>query len=140
MILAGTPIRKAIITALTPVLGSSIPVYSVMPPDNVLKYVIITSLSENALDEKRAFISEGVINIQVVEKFDTRDGDLDWVNTIASLISKTLTPDRLATFGNVDGIDLFSLWIDSNAESLFDTDPGRTAISSLRIRYYAQNT
>jgi hypothetical protein len=121
MILAGTALRTYIVSELQSVL-SPVPIYSVMPPDNVLKYVM----------------TDGFIQIQIVEKFDKRDGDMDWVNTMASLISRTLCPTRQSKIGDENGVNVFYIYIDSNAEALFDTDPGRTAVSSLRLRYMAQ--
>jgi hypothetical protein len=137
MILAGTALRTYIVSELQSVL-SPVPIYSVMPPDNVLKYVIVTGLGENDASPKNCFLTDGFIQIQVVEKFDKRDGDLDWVNTIASLISRTLCPTRQSKIGDENGVNVFYIYIDSNAEALFDTDPGRTAVSSLRLRYMAQ--
>lgn len=136
MILAGTAVRKALVTALTPVLDP-IPVYSVMPPDNVLKYVMITALSENAVDPKDCFLTEGIVQIQVIEKFDTRDGDMDEVTRVGRLISATITPTRQSSLGDLENVNVFSVWIDSVADGLFESDPGRTAICSLRLKYYA---
>ena len=99
MILTGTIIRKAIRNAiLTPV--APVPVYSIMPPDNVDKYILIQDLSQNQLDEKRAYITQGIISISCVEKFTGRDGDLDEVSALANTIRTALTPTRLSTFGN----------------------------------------
>jgi hypothetical protein len=139
MINSGTQIRKAIIsaikTAVTPV-----PVYSIMPPDSVMKYILVQNMTENALDEKRAFLNQGFISISIVEKFTGRDGDFDAVNDLADIIINAITPDRLNTFGNVDYLNIFSLRFESNTESLFDTSPGRTAIKSLRLAYFVQST
>lgn len=139
MINSGTQIRTAIISTIQPLLGS-VPVYSIMPPDAVLKYVLVQNMTENALDEKRRFLNEGFISISIVEKFTGRDGDFDQINTIADTIINAITPNRLSTFGNVDGINIFSLRFESNTESLFETTPGRTAVKSLRIKYFAQST
>lgn len=137
MINSGTKIKKAIISAIKPVLGS-VPVYSVMPPNDVLKYVLVQNMRENALDEKRAFLNEGFINISIVEKFTGRDGDFDQVNLIADAIIGAITPTRLATFGNVDDINIFSLRFEGNDESLLNTEPGRTALKSLRLKYFVE--
>lgn len=139
MINSGTQIRTAIISAIKPLL-TPVPVYSIMPPQSVLKYVLVQNMTENALDEKRAFLNEGFISISIVEKFTGRDGDFDQINTLADTIINAITPDRLATFGIVDGINIFSLRFESNTETLFDTEPGRTAVKSLRLRYFVQST
>jgi hypothetical protein len=139
MITAGTTIRKEIIKAIKTVLGQ-VPVYSIMPPDNVLKYVLVQDLAETALDDKLAFLSEGFVSISVVEKFTGRDGDFDQVNTIADLIIQTITPTRQSTFGIVANKNIFSLRFESTAEAMFDSTPGRTALKSLRIKYYVQST
>lgn len=139
MINSGTAIRTAIISTIKP-LVASVPVYSIMPPDNVLKYILIQNMTENALDEKRAFLNEGFISISIVEKFLGLDGDFDQINTLADTVINAITPNRLATFGNVDGINIFSLRFESNTETLFETEPGRTAVKSLRLRYFVQST
>ena len=139
MINSGTAIRTAIISAIKP-LVAPVPVYSIMPPDNVLKYILIQNMTENALDEKRAFLNEGFISISIVEKFLGRDGDFDQINTLADTVINAITPNRLATFGIVDGINIFSLRFESNTETLFETEPGRTALKSLRLRYFVQST
>jgi hypothetical protein len=139
MITAGTTIRKEIIKAIKTVLGQ-VPVYSIMPPDNVLKYVLVQDLAETALDDKLAFLSEGFVSISVVEKFTGRDGDFDQVNTIADLIIQTITPTRQSTFGIVANKNIFSLRFESTAEAMFDSTPGRTALKSLRLKYYVQST
>jgi hypothetical protein len=138
MILTGTIIRKAIRAAIAPVV-SPVPVYSIMPPANVDKYIIIQDLAQNQLDEKRSFITQGTISISCVEKFVGRDGDFDAVSTLANVIKNTLTPNRLSTFGNVDGINIFTMYFDSVSDGMFETDPGRTAIVTLRLNYMAQN-
>lgn len=138
MILTGTIIRQEIRKALLPVL-SPIPVYSIMPPDATNKYVMIQDLSQNQRDEKRVFITEGIISISCVEKFTGRDGDMDEVSAIAQTIINTLTPDRLSRFGIVQGINIFTMYFDSASDGMFETDPGRTAIVTLRLRYMAQN-
>jgi hypothetical protein len=139
MITAGTTIRKEIIKAIKTVLGQ-VPVYSIMPPDNVLKYVLVQDLAETALDDKLSFMSEGFVSISVVEKFTGRDGDFDQVNTIADLIIQTITPTRQSTFGIVANKNIFSLRFESTAEAMFDSTPGRTALKSLRLKYYVQST
>lgn len=139
MIITGSTIRKAIRDAiLTPI--APVPVYSIMPPDSVTKYVIIEDLTQTAIDEKRAFITEGFVSISVIEKFLGRDGDYDQINDIAGQIRNVLTPDRLSRFGKLNGIDIFTMMIDSVTEGMFETEPGRTAIVSLRLRYMAQNS
>lgn len=138
MILTGTIIRKAIRNAISSVVAP-VPVYSIMPPANVDKYILIQELAQNQLDEKRAFITQGVISISCVEKFTGRDGDFDQVSTLANVIKNTLTPNRLSTFGNVDGINIFTMYFDSAFDGMFETDPGRTAIVTLRLNYMAQN-
>jgi hypothetical protein len=139
MINSGTQIRKAIIETIKFLL-TPVPVYSIMPPDSVMKYVLVQNMTENALDEKRAFLNQGFISISIVEKFTGRDGDFDTVNDLADTIISAITPDRLNTFGNVDYLNIFSLRFESNTESLFDTSPGRTAIKSLRLAYFVQST
>jgi hypothetical protein len=47
-------------------------------------------------------------------------------------------PYKQSKIGDENGVNVFYIYIDSNAEALFDTDPGRTAVSSLRLRYMAQ--
>lgn len=139
MINSGTQIRTAIISAIK-TLVAPVPVYSIMPPDNVLKYILIQNMTENALDEKRAFLNEGFISISIVEKFLGRDGDFDQINTLADTVINAITPNRLSTFGNVGGINIFSLRFESNTETLFETEPGRTAVKSLRLKYFVQST
>lgn len=139
MINSGTQIRTAIISAIKPLLGV-IPVYSIMPPDSVLKYVLVQNMTENALDEKRRFLNEGFISISIVEKFLGRDGDFDAINDLADTIIQAITPNRLATFGNVEYLNILALRFESNTESLFETNPGRTAVKSLRLKYFVQST
>lgn len=138
MINSGTQIRTAIISAIKPLLGV-IPVYSIMPPDSVLKYVLVQNMTENALDEKRRFLNEGFISISIVEKFLGRDGDFDAINDLADTIIQAITPNRLATFGNVEYLNILALRFESNTESLFETNPGRTAVKSLRLKYFVQS-
>lgn len=139
MIISGTELRKSIIAALNPVLDP-VKTYSFIPPVEVLRYVYLSQLTETALDDKRAFLSEGTIVIQIVEKFDDRSGNLDWVNTTAKLISETLTPNRLSTFGIVGDIDIFTMRFGNYSEDIFESDPGRTAIGSLRLDYKIQKS
>jgi hypothetical protein len=139
MINSGTAIRTAIVNTLKFLLHP-IPIYSIMPSDNVLKYILIQNMTENALDEKRRFLNEGFISISIVEKFLGRDGDFDQINTIADTVINAITPDRLSTFGIVDGINIFSIRFESNTETLFETEPGRTAVKLLRLRYFVQST
>lgn len=139
MINSGTQIKTALVSLLKPLIAP-VKVWSMMPPDAVLKYVLIQDLSETALDEKRAFLNEGFISIAVVEKFLGRDGDFDQVNNIANTIIQAVTPDRLSTFGNVGGINIFSLRFESNSETMFETDSGRIAVKNLRLKYFVQST
>lgn len=139
MINSATIIRTAIIGTIQPLLGN-VPVYSIMPPDSVLKYVLVQNMTENALDEKRRFLNEGFISISIVEKFPGRDGDFDQVNILADTIIQAITPDRLATFGNVDYLNILALRFESNTETLFETTPGRTAVKSMRLKYFVQST
>jgi len=139
MINSGTAIRTAIISAIKP-LVAPVPVYSIMPAQSVLKYILVQNMTENALDEKRRFLNEGFISISIVEKFLGRDGDFDQINTIANTVINAITPDRLSTFGNVGGINIFSTRFESNTETLFETEPGRTAVKLLRLRYFVQST
>jgi hypothetical protein len=139
MITAGSTIRKEIIKAIKPVLGS-VPVYSIMPPDNVVKYVLVQDLAETALDDKLSFMSEGFVSISVVEKFTGRDGDFDQVNILADLIIQAITPTRLSTFGIVGNKNIFSLRFESTSEAMFDSTPGRTALKTLRLKYFVQST
>jgi hypothetical protein len=139
MITAGSTIRKEIIKAIKPVLGS-VPVYSIMPPDNVVKYILVQDLAETALDDKLSFMSEGFVSISVVEKFTGRDGDFDQVNILADLIIQAITPTRLSTFGIVGNKNIFSLRFESTSEAMFDSTPGRTALKTLRLKYFVQST
>lgn len=139
MIISGTELRKSIIAALNPVLDP-VNTYSFIPPVEVLRYVYLSQLTETALDDKRAFLSEGTIAIQIVEKFDDRSGNLDWVNNTAKLISETLTPNRLSTFGIVSDIDIFTMRFGNYSEDIFESEPGRTAIGSLRLDYKIQKS
>jgi hypothetical protein len=139
MITAGQTIRKEIIKAIKPILGA-VPVYSIMPPDNVVKYVLVQDLAETALDDKLSFMSEGFVSISVVEKFTGRDGDFDQVNTIADSIIQAITPTRHSTFGIVGNKNIFSIRFESTAEAMFDSTPGRTALKSLRLKYFVQST
>lgn len=137
MILAGTAVRKALVTALSPVLDP-IPVNSIKEPNEDLVYVMITSLSEIETGGKDCFQTEGFMQINIYEKFIGRDGNYDEVSRVANLISQTLTPTKLSSLGDLEGVNVFYINIESNAENLFETDPGRTAVSSLRLRYLAQ--
>lgn len=139
MINSGTQIRTAIISTIKP-LVAPVPVYSIMPPANVLTFILIQNMTENALDEKLRFLNEGFISISIVEKFLGRDGDFDQVNNLADTIINAITPNRLATFGNVGSINILALRFESNTETLFETEPGRTAIKSLRLKYFVQKT
>ena len=138
MIITGTTIRKAIINAIKTAIAP-IPVYSIMPPDNVQKYVIIEDLAQNAINEKRAFITEGFVSISCIEKFTGRDGDFDQVTALANAIQTLITPNNLSRFGFTDGIDIFTMEFDAVTDGMFETEPGRTAIVTLRLRYMAQN-
>lgn len=139
MINSGTVIKSAIITTLKPIL-SPINVWSIMPPDSVLKYVLVENLSETALDDKRSFMNEGFISIAIVEKFLGRDGDFDQVNTIANTVMNAITPNRLSTFGIVSGINIFSTRFESSSETMFETETGRIAVKNLRLKYFVQST
>jgi hypothetical protein len=85
-------------------------------------------------------IDSRFIRIAVVEKFLGRDGDFDQVNNLANTIIQAVTPDRLSTFGNVGGINIFSLRFESNSETMFETDSGRIAVKNLRLKYFVQST
>jgi len=137
MILVGTKIRTAIREAIKATI-SPIPVYSVIPSSKVLSYVYIENLSQTSIDEKRAFITQGDIGISIVEKFPERDGDFDKINITAEKILAILSPDRLFSFGNLNGIDIFTMHVVDVSESLFDSEPGRTAILTIRLRFMAQ--
>ena len=139
MIITGTAIRKAIINAIKTGIAP-VPVYSIMPPDNVQKYVIVEDLAQSSMNEKRAFLTEGFVSISCVEKFTGRDGDFDVVTALANQIKTLITPNTLSTFGITDGINIFTMEIDSVTDAMFETEPGRTAIVSLRLRYMAQTT
>jgi hypothetical protein len=137
MIITGTIIRTAIIDAIKDYLDP-VPVYSIMPPDTVNKYVILEDLAQNQIDNKSEYITQGFINISCVEKFIGRDGDYDQVNAIAMIIRDILTPDLLARFAFVGGINIFTMNIDSVTEGMFENPDGRTAICTLRLQYKAQ--
>ena len=139
MITAGSTIRREVIKAIKPVVGN-VPVYSIMPPDSVLKYILVQDLAETALDDKLAFLSEGFVSISIVEKFTARDGDFDQVNILADLIIQAITPTRQSTFGNVGNKNIFSIRFESTAEAMFISTPGRTALKTLRLKYYVQST
>lgn len=138
MIITGTIIRKAIRNAIKNQIAP-IPVYSIMPPDNINIYVIIEDLAQTSIDNKSEFITDGFISISCIEKFIGRDGDFDQVNALAIQIRNLLTPNLLSTFGNIDGINIFTMTIDSVSEGMFETPNGRTAVCSLRLNYKAQN-
>jgi hypothetical protein len=106
----------------------------------VVKYVLVQDLAETALDDKLSFMSEGFVSISVVEKFTGRDGDFDQVNILADLIIQAITPTRQSTFGIVGNKNIFSLRFESTAEAMFDSTPGRTALKSLRLKYFVQST
>jgi hypothetical protein len=139
MIIAASTIRKRLIQVIAPAVAP-VKVYSVMPPRNESLFVMLSDSNEQALDEKRAFISDGTIIIQVVQKFTGRDGQLDTVNTLAQQIINAVTPNRVATFGIVDGIHIFSQRFEVANEILFEGDGGRTAVKQLRFRYMIQST
>lgn len=138
MIITGNIIRKAIRNAIKNVIAP-VPVYSIMPPDNINKYVIIEDLAQSQIDNKTEFITEGFVNITVIEKFVGRDGDFDQINNIATQIRNVLAPNLLHTFGIVDGINIFTMNIDAVTEGMFETPNGRTATISIRLNYKAQN-
>lgn len=138
MIVAGTIIRKKIIEVIKDVIAP-VPVYSIMPPDNVNKYVIIQNLQETQIDEKRAFITDGFISISCIEKFIGRDGDFDGVTALAKTIKQLIYPTTLSRFGIVENINIFTMSIDSTTDEMFNNPNGRTAMITLRLNFKAQN-
>jgi hypothetical protein len=138
MIVVGTIIRKKIIEVLQDAIYP-VPIYSIMPPDNINKYVIIQNLSENQLDEKRAFITEGFISISCIEKFIGRDGDFDGVTALAKTIKQLIYPTTVSRFGIVENINIFTMSIDSVTDEMFNNPNGRTAMVTLRLNFKAQN-
>jgi hypothetical protein len=46
----------------------------------------------------------------------------------------------MSTFGIVGNKNIFSIRFESTAEAMFDSTPGRTALKSLRLKYFVQST
>lgn len=138
MIQASNRIKVALVSALSSALGVN--VYSFMKPTTEDKYVILDQVSETALDEKRAFISQGTVAINIVQKFTGRSGNMDWVDSASILAAQELTPTRLSSFGDLSGITIFSMRITDTSEDLRENETGRTAVKTLRLEYKFQTT
>lgn len=127
-----TKIKQALDVAVSPV-----KVYSVIPPDPASRYIYLEQLSENFINEKRAFLGQGFVSITLVEKFVGRGGSVDWVESEAETVSNLITPSRLSTFGDIGNINIFTMQIEAGNSQLLSNDngTGRTALKSLRLEY-----
>jgi len=139
MILSGSEIREALVSSIN-ALMTPVKAWSLMPPTETNRYIIIALLTENALDDKLSFMSEGTLSIQICEKFIGRAGNLDWVSSTARTIVNEITPNRLSTFGNLSGINIFTMQFAGSGEDVIEGSEGRTAIKSLRLNYKSQNS
>lgn len=139
MLQASNKIKVALKASIESALG--VKVYSMQQPTEDNRYVLLSDVAETALDEKRSFISQGVMAINVIEKFLGRGGSPTWVDSASVLISQTLTPTRLSSFGNLNGITIFSMRIsDTSEDTSRENATGRTAIKTLRFEYKFQTT
>lgn len=133
MIIGSNLILEEIITALS---GIGVPVNSVIPPSNVRRFVYVTDTDENAINTKTSKLSEGFVNIQVVEKFVGDEGSLKWVTEMAQTIVSIIQPEIRSTFGITNNLNIFALNFENQTSLLQDTEAGRTASRSLRLKYY----
>jgi hypothetical protein len=138
MIQASNRIKVALVSALSSGLGVN--VYSFMKPTTEDRYVILDQVAETALDEKRAFLSQGTVAINIIEKFAGRSGNMDWVDSASIQVAQELTPTRLSAFGDLSGITIFSMRITDTSEDLRENETGRTAVKTLRLEYKFQTT
>jgi hypothetical protein len=114
---------------------SPVKVYTMLGAVTDNRYIYLTQLSENAIDEKRAFISQGFVSIQVIERFDNRSGNIDFVDSASKAITEGLTPNRLSSFGDLGNIAIFTMRFESTNSELRENESGRTAIKTLRLEY-----
>lgn len=135
MIIASNEIVKRIVTALNAI---GVGVYSVVPPVNVLRYIHVEDSTETATNEKLRKITEGFITIKVIEKFRGDDGTLLWVTDTSISIVTAIQPLTTSTFGISGGIDIFAMNFESQTGGFIQTESGRFAIRSLRLKYNAQ--
>jgi hypothetical protein len=134
MITSSTDITIALKANIEALL-TPVKVYSFVPPIDALRYVYLTQLSENQINEKRAFLSQGFISIQVVEKFIGRNGNLDYVSAAADLIMEGITPTRLSKFAATGNINIFTNQFEAIGSELLEIETGRVAIQTLRLEY-----
>lgn len=110
-------------------------VHSVVPPLDVSRFVYLTQLSENQINEKRAFLTQGFISIQIIEKFTGRDGNIDFVSNSGNIIMQAITPDRLSKFAASGNINIFTMQFENVGSEIAELETGRAAICSLRLEY-----
>lgn len=134
MILASTTVVKEIMTRLTNI---GVPAYSVIPPTNVVRYVHVTGTSETDSGSKSHKSSEGNLQIAIVEKFEGDDGTMLWVDDTARAVIAQIQPEVNGQFGIVDSFNIFAVNIESNESDFLQTDTGRIAIRSLRMKFNA---
>jgi hypothetical protein len=134
MIIASTEVVKEIIKRLIPL---NLPVFSVIPPANVLRYIYVTDTAETDISTKSGKISQGFLQISITEKFPGDDGTMTWVDDTARQVINAIQPTVNGEFGLLNGLTIFAINVEDNSSQLAQTDTGRVAVRSLRLKFNA---
>jgi hypothetical protein len=134
MIIASTEVVKEIIKRLIPL---NLPVFSVIPPANVLRYIYVTDTAETDISTKSGKISQGFLQISITEKFPGDDGTMAWVDDTARQVINAIQPTVNGEFGLLNGLTIFAINVEDNTSQLAQTDTGRVAVRSLRLKFNA---
>lgn len=113
-------------------------VFSVQPPNNVLRYIMLESINESEQNDKLSKHTSGTMTINIVERFNGNSGTLANVDAQARAVSEHLMPTTKSVLGNFKGIAIFSTNIATSTGQLFEVGSGRIAIRTLILNYRTQ--
>lgn len=137
MIITGSAIKKLLIKEINMAVNP-VKAWSVMPPKDVTKFVIVDSLIENNEANKNEFLTSGTISVRCVEKFLNQSSNMDGVYALAQLIVQKIKPTTNARVKNVDAIRFVNLYFSDTTETILSVGNTITVTVSLRISYLAQ--
>lgn len=136
MLIASDLLRKKVFSTLQG--GSFWKAYSVPPPGTDSRFLLIESISENEINEKRTKLTQGSLLIQVTERFVGGAGTMKNVDAQARTVVNALQPQAGSLLGIFETIRIFSTNAESASGQLFETPNGRTAIRTIRLMYRAE--
>jgi hypothetical protein len=140
MIISSDAVRSIVFNSLQAAPLVNWPVYSVVPPINLQRYILISSVFETDISEKQRNINEGSILISVTEHFDSEGGTLANVDAMAREVMKVLDPTPQSLFANTGVFSFISLRTQASTEALTNTTTGRVAVRTLRVEYRVMTT